>query len=37
MQHSLESVELWDHNSLDQENLKPVAIVLEDKDPEDNV
>ena len=32
MRYSLESASLWDHTLSDKENLKPVAIVLKNKD-----
>ncbi len=37
MRHSLESARLWDHTLPDKENPKPVAIILKDKELEDDV
>ena len=36
MRYSLESAGLWDHTLSDEENPKPVAIVVKDKDLEDD-
>ena len=35
--YSLESARLWDHSLSDKENPKPVAIILKEKDLEDDV
>ncbi len=37
MRYSLESAGLWDHTLPDKENPQPVAIILKDKELEDDV
>ncbi len=37
MRYSLESARLWDHTPQEKENPKPVAIILKNKELEDDV